>query len=47
MQEIEYRLKSLGDLIKQLELYRFENKITQEMHVKELGLNGKVILRNL
>lgn len=41
----------MDDLLKQLELYRLENKITQEMLAKDLGvafstisrwLNGKV-----
>ena len=58
MEEMEYLAKSpnsdvipMNDLLKQLELYRLENKITQETLAKELGvafstisrwLNGKV-----
>lgn len=58
MEEMEYRSKSsnaeinpMGELLKRLELYRLENKITQETIAKELGvafstisrwLNGKV-----
>jgi transcriptional regulator with XRE-family HTH domain len=58
MEEMEFRSKPsnnngipMDDLLKQLELHRLENKITQETLAKELGvafstisrwLNGKV-----
>jgi len=58
MEEVEYRslitnreVNSMDDLLKQLEHYRLENKITQETLAKKLGvafssisrwLNGKV-----
>lgn len=58
MEEMEYWSKSsttevnpMGELLKRLELYRLENKVTQETLAKELGvafstisrwLNGKV-----
>ena len=35
----------MDELLKQLEYYRFENKITQEILAKELGVDSSTISR--